>query len=122
GPRPPDPGDLLQSHLVGKFLAWLKERYDLIVIDTAPATVVSDTIPLITLVDGVVVVNRIGQTLREHARRLRQQLDHLNAPVLGVVVNAVQETEPYEYPYGDGYAPPRMSAQRSNGYATPDAV
>jgi capsular exopolysaccharide synthesis family protein len=105
GPRPPDPADLLQSHWVADFLTWLTDRYELIVIDTAPATVVSDTIPLITLVDGVVVVCKLGHTVRDHARRLRQQFDHLDAPVLGVVVNSLQEDGQYEYPYGYEYDP-----------------
>jgi capsular exopolysaccharide synthesis family protein len=116
GPRPPDPADLLQSHWVADFLTWLTDRYELIVIDTAPATVVSDTIPLITLVDGVVVVCKLGHTVREHARRLRQQLDHLDAPMLGIVINSLQEDRQYEYPYGYDYDPSSLrTAPRTNG-------
>jgi hypothetical protein len=70
--------------------------------------VVSDAIPLITLADGVIVVSRLGKTLRDHAHRLRQQLDHLDAPTLGIVVNSAEEAQPYayDYEYGEGYPPP----------------
>jgi capsular exopolysaccharide synthesis family protein len=119
GPRPPDPTDLLQSHWVADFLGWVEERYDLIVADTAPAAVVSDTIPLITLVDGVIVVTRLGNTLRDHAQQLRQQLDHLSAPLLGIVVNSLQEDLLYEYPYGEGYEPPPSRTQRAANGARP---
>ncbi|MBV9471688.1 MAG: polysaccharide biosynthesis tyrosine autokinase [Solirubrobacterales bacterium] len=103
GPRPPDPTDLLQSHRMADFLAWLEDHYDLIIIDTPPAAMVSDAIPLITMVHGVIVVSRLGNTVRDHARRLRQQLHHLDAPILGIVVNSVGGDGPYQYPYADGY-------------------
>ena len=70
------------------------DAYDFVVVDTPPAAVVSDAIPLITLVDGVIVVSRLGRTQRDHAHRLRHQLDHLDAPTLGVVVNSAEEAQP----------------------------
>jgi non-specific protein-tyrosine kinase len=99
GPRPPDPSDLLQSQRMADFLREATDEYDLIVIDTPPMAAVSDAIPLITLVDGVIVVSRLGKTVRDHARRLRQQLDHLDAPMLGLVVNWAEEAAPYGYGY-----------------------
>jgi capsular exopolysaccharide synthesis family protein len=101
GPPPPDPADLLQSQRMVDFMRKLEAgQYDLIVIDTPPAVTVSDAIPLIPLVQGVIVVSRLGNTVRDHARRLRQQLEHLNAALLGVVVNSGRADEPYEYSYG----------------------
>jgi capsular exopolysaccharide synthesis family protein len=117
GPRPPNPSDLLQSHLMSDLLTVATDRYDLVVIDTPPAAVVSDAIPLITIVDGVIVVSRLGMTLRDHAHRLRQQLDHLDSPTLGIVVNSAEEAQayPYEYAYGETYTPPpRTSAGPKN--------
>lgn len=106
GPRPPDPSDLLQSQRMADFLTEATDEYNFIVIDTPPLPAVSDAIPLVSLVDGVTVVVRLGNTLRDHARRLRQELEHLDAPILGIVVNAAEEAEPYGYAYADGYRPP----------------
>ncbi len=107
GPRPPNPSDLLQSHLMTDVLTAATDHYELVVVDTPPAAVVSDAIPLITLVDGVIVVSRLGRTLRDHAHRLRQRLEHLDAPTLGIVVNSAQEAQPYpyDYEYGEPHTP-----------------
>jgi len=85
-------------------LAAAEDRYDLVVVDTPPTSIVSDAIPLIEQVGGVIVVGRLAQTTREAATHLRNQLRNLNAPVLGVVVNGIgSEAGSYGYGYGYGY-------------------
>ena len=64
----------------------IPDRYDLVIVDTPP-TVVSDAMPILEHVGGVVVVGRIGLSTDESLIGLREQLDHLDAPTLGVVVN-----------------------------------
>ena len=49
---------------------------------------VSDVIPMFESVGGVVVVGRLGMTTYESLRELRDQLENLDAPLLGVVVNS----------------------------------
>lgn len=115
GRRPPDPADLLQSSRMEDFLGEVEEEYDLVVIDTPPASVVSDAIPLATVVRGVIVVARLGNTGRDHLRRLQHQLDHMQAPVLGVVVNSTEQGDPYGYGYGYGTEVARRSERHSNG-------
>lgn len=66
-----------------------EREYDFIVVDTPPASVVPDAIPLVSQVGGVLVVSRLGRTTRGSMINLRDQLSNLDAPVLGVVVNAV---------------------------------
>ena len=79
-----------------------KQRYEFVVIDTPPTSQVSDAIPLVKQVGGVIVVGRIGQTHHEAATRLHDQLKHLDARTLGVVVNAVgREGDAYGYRYGE---------------------
>lgn len=121
GPSPPDPSDLLQSQRMADFLRAATDQYDLVVIDTPPAAVVSDAIPLITMVDGLIVVCRLGNTLRDHARRLRHELDNLDAPTLGVVVNSADEAQPYGYPYGAGYEIQAPAAEGRRNGARPKA-
>lgn len=90
GSVPPNPAELLESQAMAGILRKLKDRYELVVIDTAPTGVVADAFPLVGQVDGVVIVARIGQTTREEAETLRAQLDRLDAPLLGVVSNGVK--------------------------------
>jgi tyrosine-protein kinase len=101
GPLPPNPTDLLESDRMRALIADASRSYDLVVIDTPPTSVVSDPIPLVPQVDGVIVVTRLSRTTREAALHLRNQLQNLEAPVLGVVVNAIgSDSETYGYEYG----------------------
>ncbi len=114
GPLPPNPVDLIESERMRSVLREAEERYDLVVLDTPPTSVVSDAIPLIREVSGVIVVTRLGKSTRESVTQLRTQLEHLDAPILGVVVNAFKaERGAYGYGYGYGYEPSRH--RRSNG-------
>ena len=89
GPVPPNPADLLESQRMRMLIQEAERDYDLVVIDTPPTFVVPDAVPLVNQVSGVIVVARLGVTMRDTARKLREQLDNLNAPTLGLVVNSV---------------------------------
>jgi receptor protein-tyrosine kinase len=104
GHTPPNPAELMQSHAMAEVLAWAAEQYELVVIDTAPLAVVSDAMPLLQCVDGVVIVSHIGKNTRDAAAILRERLEGVNAPVLGVVANGVRTAgKHYEYGYGYGH-------------------
>lgn len=107
GPLPPNPADLLESDRMRDIIRSAEENYDLVVIDTPPTSVVSDAIPLIRHISGVLVVARVGQSTYEGLERLQEQLGHLDAPVIGVVVNGMRDKDAsYGYGYSgrDGYA------------------
>lgn len=103
GPLPPNPTDLIESERMRQVLGAVSERYDLVVIDTPPTSVVSDAIPLVKSSDGVLVVSRLGKTTRDSLAHLRDQLNNLGAYVLGVVVNSVGRGGASGYGYGYGY-------------------
>jgi len=104
GSVPPNPAELLESQTMVGTLETLREDYDLVIVDTSPIGVVSDAFPLVSQVDGVVIVARVGASKRDEARQLRLQLDRLDAPLLGVVANDVKGKRGgyYSY-YGAGY-------------------
>jgi capsular exopolysaccharide synthesis family protein len=116
---PPNPAALIESKRMSDLLQFLFREYDFVVIDTPPTSVVSDAMPLVPQVDGVVVVSRFAQTTREAATRQRQDLEELRAPLLGFVVNGVRGAEGgyYGYGYGYGYGPdvPVTSTPAPNG-------
>jgi Mrp family chromosome partitioning ATPase/capsular polysaccharide biosynthesis protein len=102
GPAPPNPQAVLAAEKPQRIIDDLKQRFDIVLIDTPPALVVTDAMPLIARADGVVVVSRVGMTERSSARRLMStlQLDP-NVQVLGVVANDLAR-EPGRG-YGCGY-------------------
>ena len=68
-----------------------RQQSDVVLIDTAPILTTSDAIPLVDKVDAVVIVARSGRTTIETAKRTADLLRRLNAPVTGVILNAVAE-------------------------------
>jgi Mrp family chromosome partitioning ATPase len=87
---------LLGSDRMRSVLESAERLHDLVVIDGPPTCLVSDAIPLIKLVSGVLVVTRVRKNTRESARQLRDQLANLRARNLGVVVNGVDALDGYE--------------------------
>lgn len=112
GMLPPNPAALIESQAMTEVLSRLAERYDLVVIDTAPVGVVSDAFPLARQVDGVVFVARMGQSTRDGAAWMRERFERLGAPVLGIVANAVKVRRGGKYGYGNygGYYGPANPA------------
>ena len=97
GSPPQNPAELLDSERMQAILEVIPERYDLVIVDTPP-TVVSDAMPILEHVGGVVVVGRIGLSTDESLIGLREQLDQLEAATLGVVVNGdTKGSDPYYY-------------------------
>jgi polysaccharide biosynthesis transport protein len=87
----------------------LKQRYDLVVFDTAPVPLVSDALLLGPLVDGAVAVARAKKTSRALTRRLAEQLTAGHVNLIGWLLNDLTAAELkskyyYRYGYGRGYA------------------
>jgi non-specific protein-tyrosine kinase len=89
GDKPPNPTDLIESERMHDLIRHAEDVYDLVLIDTPPTSIVSDAIPLVSWVSGILVVCRLGKNTRDVAGTLRDQLANLDAPVLGIVVNGV---------------------------------
>jgi Mrp family chromosome partitioning ATPase len=80
----------------------VSEEYDVVLVDGPPLLPVSDALPLLSMVDGVIVVGRLDMTTTVAARRLARQVSRVpDARVLGVVVNDVTErmVRKPAYPY-----------------------
>lgn len=89
GRVPPNPSELLGSDRMLEILRELESLFDLVVIDSPPLSVVSDTLALVPEVSGVVVVGGLGQTTRDAALRLRKEIAFLGGRPLGLAANLV---------------------------------
>jgi polysaccharide biosynthesis transport protein len=94
---PPNPAELLESYAMDGVLDRAKSEYDLVVIDTPPLTAVPDAFPLLTKVDGVVIVGWVGRSRRDTAEQLHQVLASSRAPLLGVIANGSKTGSPSLY-------------------------
>lgn len=118
GANPPNPAELIESQTMGEVLAQLTERYELVVIDTAPMGVVSDAFPLLRQVGGVIAVARMNKTTRDAADHMREQLSRLDAPMLGVVANGITARRGGRYGYGYYGGHYQQAAEQSGDPAT----
>jgi capsular exopolysaccharide synthesis family protein len=106
GPVPPNPSELLHTDRFAAVLADCAKLYDRIVLDSPPTSAVTDPAVLGNLVDGVVLIIKAGETTRDSAMHARRQLTAAKARVVGVVVNAIDFSNPaygYEYYYRNYY-------------------
>jgi polysaccharide biosynthesis transport protein len=87
GQAAPNPWALMQSSVMVRVLDVLRKDHDIVVIDTPPIPHVADAISLLRHVDGVLVTASVNSTRGPEASRLRDQLQALDANVLGVVAN-----------------------------------
>jgi capsular exopolysaccharide synthesis family protein len=92
----PDASELVESERMREVLRECRRNYDLVVVDTPPAGLVSDAISLMGDVSAVIVVGRIGKLTTEQAVRLRDQLEQIDAPTFGIVANF---TDPHDGSY-----------------------
>jgi len=66
-----------------------KASFDMVVIDSPPVLAVTDASVISSVVDGTIVVVRVGKTARDAVRRAVGQLRVVNGRVLGAVLNDV---------------------------------
>ena len=114
GSLPPNPTDLLESESMRAVISELQLRYELVVIDSSPITIVPDSLPMLRQVSGVLVVMRESKTTMDGARLLRDQLRHLGVTPLGLVMNRTPPVNMPEY-YGYYLYAPADADAASNG-------
>lgn len=88
GTIPPNPSELLGSALMLELMESLRERFDLLVLDTPPVLPVTDAGIIAQYVDSVVLVVRHGRTRRARISAALEAMENLGAPVVGTVLNA----------------------------------
>ncbi len=82
----------------------LRNKFDVVIIDTPAALAVGDAFPLMAHADGVVAVGKSGATTAGAAKRLIAELNRVpGASVVGFVLNDIKSGPRYGYGYGYGY-------------------
>jgi tyrosine-protein kinase len=102
GQLPPNPSEVLGSRRMADLLAWLRARYNVVLIDCAPLLPVTDPMVVSQFADGVLLVTRSGRTTRDEAAAVRAVCGKAGAAIFGTVLNATPVTEgdqPSQYAY-----------------------
>jgi len=90
GSHPPNPAELLNSEMMKDFVRSLKERFDVILIDTPPVMAVIDPVIVSSYVDSTVIVLRTGKAARKPVLRTVSELRRAQAKIIGVVFNGAK--------------------------------
>lgn len=110
GPIPPNPSELLASENMTAILEKLCEVYDMIIIDTPPVNVVTDTMELAKNVSGTIMVARYGDTTTDDIDEAMKKVDFFKMNMLGFILNGVKTkhisryySKYKSYKYGKNY-------------------
>lgn len=97
GPIPPNPSELLLSEKMDDLFEYLRERYDYIVVDSAPVGVISDTFSLNRFIDTTVYVCRANYTTKENIRFMNTLRDSDRLKKISLVINGTTAKQGYGY-------------------------
>jgi capsular exopolysaccharide synthesis family protein len=107
GPVPPNPAELLLDSRVGDMFAWLRENFDVVLIDTAPVGMVSDAMTLGKFADTTLYIVRQGHTYKKQISLIDEFYQENRLPKISIVINDVKLKPGYGYygygRYGYGY-------------------
>lgn len=105
GPLPPNPSELLGSKRMQEVLKELESLAELVIIDTPPILVVSDSSILAREVTGVTLVMRANKTTFKAVEAAMAQLESTGASILGTIINDVPAGQHGYYYYSHYYSP-----------------
>ena len=74
-----------------ELLAEAADSYDLLLIDTPPVLAAADAAIIASMVDGVILLVRMGVTTKSAARSAQERLRLVGARILGTVLNDPKE-------------------------------
>jgi capsular exopolysaccharide synthesis family protein len=104
---PAGPTSRRAADLVGRGLQQLLDEacagYDLVILDAPPLLGFAEPLQMATVVDGVVVVTRAGETSRKAVASVIATLRRLRAAVVGIVLNEVHKEMSDSYYYYGHY-------------------
>lgn len=103
GKIPPNPAEIVNSKAIRELIKELSEHYEYILIDTPPIAMVSDPITISTYTDAVILTIAYSHTEREIAKKSVASLKHVNANIIGTVLNKIPITKQNKYYYYNYY-------------------
>lgn len=111
GPVPPNPAELLLDQKLNDLFDYLRQQFDVVIMDTAPVGMVSDAMTLSKFADCTLYIVRQGHTYKKQLDLIEQLHSEGKLPKISVVLNDVKIKAGYGnygyggygYGYGAGY-------------------
>lgn len=103
GILPADAAGILNSRRMSELIADVKNRFDLVLVDSPPILGVSDASVLASEVDLTIVVIQHRKLPRNMLLRVKQSIENVGGNLLGVVLNNVDVRSDSQYQYYTSY-------------------
>ena len=97
GPVPPNPAELLLSTKVDALFAELRDKYDYVIVDTAPIGLVSDTFTLDRIADAAIYVCRANHTSINDLTLINDIYEQHRLKKVSLVINGTASKKTYGY-------------------------
>ena len=94
---PEEAASLLASPRARELLKEANDRFDLILVDSAPVLAVPDNLLLLTLLDRAVIVVKASATSKRDLQKVHKSLEHMTANILGVILNQANRRDVHYY-------------------------
>ena len=103
GPIPPNPTELIARNSLDIIINLLKEKYDYIMIDTAPVGLVTDTLQIARVADASIYMCRADYTPKSSFNLINALANEKKFPNMAIVLNGIDMSKrKYSYYYGYG--------------------
>jgi Mrp family chromosome partitioning ATPase len=94
------PSEMLGSTAFDDLLKQLRSKYDIILIDSPPALLVTDAVSISTKSDATVWIAQAGVVSRPQLYRAASLIERNNMPIIGFIVNRMnRKVAGYGYGY-----------------------
>jgi len=100
---PPNPAELLMDERFKEIVTELKNRYDYVIVDTAPVGMVSDTQIIAEYADATLFIARSNYLDKRLTTVLQDMYLNKKLKNIGLIINDVNYNKGYGYGYGYGY-------------------
>jgi capsular exopolysaccharide synthesis family protein len=101
GPVPPNPSELLLDSKLDELFAYLKQNFDVVIMDTAPVGMVSDAMTLSKYANATLYIVRQGHTYKKQIGLIDEFYSAGKLPKISLVLNDIKLRTGYGY-YGYG--------------------
>ena len=113
GKKPPNIPRMLNSEKFVSFIDDLKKKYDIVIIDTPAALLITEASYIFSKVDGIILVGKIKHTTYTDIKKVIKRIVTTNTEIFGTILNNTrynlfdkeyQEYHDYYYRYKYGYS------------------
>lgn len=97
--------EIFSSVRMNFLMSELEKKFDVVIYDTPPVLLLTDSIILSSRVDGVVIVVKHGVTQKQYLQNAIASLKAVRANIIGIVLNefSYEQRGYYQYAYDDYY-------------------